>query len=936
MNVKMPGASVRFLSGGGEMGELTRNYDWAQTSLGATDQWPQSLRTTLSILLNSKFPMFLWWGPKLICFYNDAYRPSLGNNGKHPYALGKPGEEIWPEIWSIIKPLIDNVLINGEATWSEDQLIPIYRNGRLEDVYWTFGYSPVYDEDVMPAGVLVTCTETTEKVKNLHRLNESKEQLQFAIEAAELGTWDYNPFTNKFTANNRLKEWFGLPPDTEIELQTALDAIAEKDRERVTTIIQRALDYSSGGHYNTEYTIANSVSGKEIIVLAKGKARFDENKRAYRFNGTLQDITEQVLARKKVEESEQRVRTIIENAPFPIGVYTGKEMRIAFANQSILDIWGKGNDVIGKLYAEVLPELENQEVFKQLDSVFTTGVSFYAKNQRIDLVVDGQLRPFYFNYSFIALFDTTGQVYGVMSTAADVTDLNISKTKTEESEKRLSIVVNASELGMWELNLKTGATHYSDRYLEILGYEKGVVLNHTQLLKHLHPEDRPHRDKAFEKAYQTGQLHFESRLVLNDHSIRWVAAKGKVFYNEEQEPVKLVGTIQDITEEKNYQNDLEEREQKFRLLADSMPQFVWTGDAAGNLNYFNQSVYNYSGLSPEQVHKEGWLQIVHPDEREKNVKSWMDSVQTGNDFNFEHRFRRYDGEYRWQLSRAIAQRDAAGTIQMWVGTSTDIQDQKVFVNELERQVRERTRELEQMNAELKSFAYVSSHDLQEPLRKIQTFASRILERDIHNLSESGKNYFGRIQSAAKRMQALIDDLLAFTRVNSTERKFEYIHLGHIVNEVKAEFEETIQEKQAIIEFHEMCEANIIPFQFRQMMHNLIGNALKFTIPERLPHIIIKSEIAKGSRWPHEKLAPQKLYCHISISDNGIGFEPRFNKQIFEVFQRLHTKEQYEGTGIGLAIVKKIVENHSGAIRASGHLNKGATFDIYLPHDEMMQ
>ncbi len=935
MNVKPPGASVRFLSGGGEMGELTRNYDWAQTSLGAPDQWPQSLRTTLSILLNSKFPMFLWWGPELICFYNDAYRPSLGNNGKHPYALGKPGEEIWPEIWSIIKPLIDSVLLNGEATWSEDQLIPIYRNGRLEDVYWTFGYSPVYDEDVVPAGVLVTCTETTEKVKNLNRLNESKEQLLFAIEAAELGTWDYNPFTNKFTANNRLKEWFGLPPETEIELQTALNAIAEKDRERVTAIIQRALDYSSGGNYHTEYTIVNPVSGKEIIVLAKGKTRFDEHNRADRFNGTLQDITEQVRARKKVEESEQRVRAIIENAPFPIGVYTGKEMRIAFANQSILDIWGKGNDVIGKRFTEILPELENQEVFEQLESVFTTGVPFYAKNQRIDLVVDGQLKPFYFNYSFTVLYDITGQVYGVMNTAADVTDLNIAKAKTEESEKRLSIVINASELGMWELNLKTGATHYSDRYLEILGYEKGAVLNHTQLLKHLHPEDRPHRDRAFEKAYQTGQLHFESRLVLNDHSIRWVAAKGKVFYNDEQEPVKLVGTIQDITEEKNYRNDLEEREQKFRLLADSMPQFVWTGDAAGNLNYFNQSVYKYSGLSPEQVHNEGWLQIVHPDEREKNVKSWMESVQTGNDFNFEHRFRRHDGEYRWQLSRAIAQRDAAGTIQMWVGTSTDIQDQKVFVNELERQVRERTRELEQMNSELKSFAYVSSHDLQEPLRKIQTFASRILERDIHNLSESGKNYFGRIQSAAKRMQALIEDLLAFTRVNSTERKFEYIHLGHIVNEVKAEFEETIQEKRAIVEFHEMCEANIIPFQFRQMMHNLIGNALKFTIPERLPHIIIKSEIAKGSRWPHEKLAPQKLYCHISISDNGIGFEPRFNKQIFEVFQRLHTKEQYEGTGIGLAIVKKIVENHSGAIRASGHLNKGARFDIYLPHDEMM-
>lgn len=1207
MNVKTPGAPLQFLSGGGEMGELTRRYDWAQTSLGAPGRWPQSLRTTLSILLNSKFPMFLWWGPELICFYNDAYRPSLGNNGKHPYALGKPGEEVWPEIWSIIKPLIDNVLLKGEATWSEDQLIPIYRNGRLEDVYWTFGYSPVYDEAVTPAGVLVTCTETTGKVKNLHSLNESKEQLQFAIEAAELGTWDYNPATDKFTANNRLKEWFGLPPENELELPAALKAIAEKDRQRITEAIQKALEYSSGGNFQSEYTIINPLTGKETIVQARGKTWFDENNEAYRFNGTLQDVTEQVmarkkieeseerfrtmsegtdiliavgdelgyatyfnkawmnltgksmedltalkwmdllhpedrkdylavflstfekkepfksefriltkdneykwllvtvtprfqpdgafagyisssiditerkkveetlrestvnevLARKKVEESEQRVRTIIDNAPFPIGVYTGKEMRIALANQTILDIWGKGNDVIGKLYSEVLPELENQEIFQQLDTVFTTGVPFHAKNQRIDLVIGGQLLPFYFNYSFIALYDITGRVYGVMNTAADVTDLNLAKTKIEESEKRfryvadsapvlirmsgtdtlchffnkawlnftgrtmeqemraawaegvhpddfdrcyatylesfekreafymeyrlrrydgkyrwvsdqgtprftaegifegfigacmdvhervvagnilkeneerLNIVITASELGMWELNLKTRQTRYSDRYLEILGYEKGTVLEHAQLLKHLHPEDRPRRDKAFEQSYHTGQLHYESRLILNDQSICWVVAKGKVFYNKDGEPVKLLGTIQDITEEKRYRQELEEREQKFRLLADSMPQFVWTGDAAGNLTYFNQSVYNYSGLTHEQVEKEGWLQIVHPDEREENVRSWMEAIRTGNDFLFEHRFRRHDGKYRWQLSRAIAQRDADGTLQMWVGTSTDIEDQKIFTNELERQVQERTRELEQinreleqMNTELKSFAYVSSHDLQEPLRKIQTFASRILERDIHNLSESGKDYFGRIQSAAKRMQSLIDDLLAFSRVNSTERKFEYIHLGLIVDEVKAEFKETIQEKHAVVESNEMCEAYIIPFQFRQLMQNLIGNALKFSVPERLPHITIKSELGSGSQWPEEKLAPQKSYCHISITDNGIGFEPRFNRQIFEVFQRLHTKEQYEGTGIGLAIVKKIVENHNGIITASGHLNKGATFDIFLPHDEV--
>jgi len=127
-----------FLSGGGEMGKLIREKNWEETPVGNPQQWPQSLRTTLNILLNSKFPMFLWWGKELTCFYNDAYRPSLGINGKHPGILGKPAEDAWAEIWDIIKPLIDQVLNEGDATWSENQLIPIYRNGKIEDVYWTF------------------------------------------------------------------------------------------------------------------------------------------------------------------------------------------------------------------------------------------------------------------------------------------------------------------------------------------------------------------------------------------------------------------------------------------------------------------------------------------------------------------------------------------------------------------------------------------------------------------------------------------------------------------------------------------------------------------------------------------------------------------------------------------------------------------------------
>jgi light-regulated signal transduction histidine kinase (bacteriophytochrome) len=242
----------------------------------------------------------------------------------------------------------------------------------------------------------------------------------------------------------------------------------------------------------------------------------------------------------------------------------------------------------------------------------------------------------------------------------------------------------------------------------------------------------------------------------------------------------------------------------------------------------------------------------------------------------------------------------------------------------------RAAELSIANKELMAFTYVSSHDLQEPLRKIQTFVSIILENEYENLSDNGKYNFQRIQLAARRMQQLIDDLLAYSRINTTDHKFEKTELSVIVEEVKTELKDTIQEKHATIEATELCPANIITFQFRQLMYNLISNALKFSNPDIPLHITIKSRIVKGSKLNIEKLSPGKNYCHITVKDNGIGFEPHFSERIFEVFQKLHRKDIYEGTGIGLTIVKKIVENHKGIIIATSELNKGAQFDIYIP------
>lgn len=283
--------------------------------------------------------------------------------------------------------------------------------------------------------------------------------------------------------------------------------------------------------------------------------------------------------------------------------------------------------------------------------------------------------------------------------------------------------------------------------------------------------------------------------------------------------------------------------------------------------------------------------------------------------------------------KELLKRDAVESKSLSLKLEKAVEERTKELAHANRTLEEKNNELEKMNSELEAFAYVSSHDLQEPLRKIQTFASRILETETQNLSEKGKDYFNRMQSASVRMKKLIEDLLAFSHLSIDERKFESTDLNKIVDEVKAEMRDIIDEKHATIEVIDLCVVSVIPFQFRQLMYNLINNSLKFSKPKLRPHIVIKGTIAEGSKLGKGNFQKDQMYCHISVSDNGIGFDQQYKDRIFEVFQKLHGKMEYEGTGIGLAIVKKVVENHNGLITVASKLNKGATFNIYIPFEE---
>lgn len=927
-----------FLANGGEMGQLTRAKDWSKTAVGPIELWPQSLRTTLGILLNSKFPMFLFWGSDHICFYNDAYRPSLGNDGKHPSILGEKGAEYWAEIWDFIKPLIDQVLEKGEATWHEDQLLPIYRNGKMEDVYWTFSYSPVNDENGNTNGVLVICNETTEQVLTRKKLEESEKRFRNTVKQLPLGIC-------VLKGPNLIAEMVNTTylhiidkEEKDILNKPIFDSVPEA-KEKVFPLLKNVFETGTA-YYTDELPVTLNRYNKEELgyfnlVFYPLK---DENDVIEGVTVVSYEVTEEVKARHLLAESEKAFRKIVMDSPIAMAVFRGEDFIIEMANKTMMhNIWQKEEkECIGMPLLEVFPELKDQKYPELLHEVLVNEKKI-RENEAVAYVdIKGKLKKFYLDYEYTTLYEKNGKASGIMCTVYDVTSKVKARKKVETAEERARLATEIGEIATWDLNLQTKKLIYSDNILNFFGFEKGTKIIHEDIRNRIIPEDEHIVNEAFEQALKNGIYKYEARILKLNHSIGWIKVRGRIFFDENNIPSKMIGTVMDVTAEKNMHQVLIKSEQKFRLLADSMPQIIWTSDILGNLNYFNETIYSYSGLSKEEIEKNGWLQIVHPDDREENVKLWMESVKTGNDFLFIHRFKRYDGEYRWQLSRAIAQLDESGKITMWVGTSTDIEEQKNFTNRLEEQIMERTTQLElknrdlvNMNIELQSFAYISSHDLQEPLRKIQTFASRLADLDEQNISANAKTYLTRIEFSAKKMQNLIQDLLTYSRANSADRVFTLVKIDEIAEEVITDFSDRIEEKNAVVEYHDLGEATLIQFQFRQLLHNLVENGLKFSRPGIPPKVKISVTTVDGKSLPNAEFK-DKMYHHVQVSDNGIGFELVYKEKIFEVFQRLNTESEYKGTGIGLAIVKKIVENHKGFITVSSEKNKGSVFNIYIP------
>ncbi|HSF45136.1 MAG TPA: PAS domain-containing protein, partial [Chitinophagaceae bacterium] len=588
----------KLFDGEGEMSRLIRDYNWVATSLGAIEEWSPELQTTVSILLHSSFPMFLYWGDDLICFYNDAFRPSLGRQGKHPDILGMKGKEAWAEIWDEIHPLIVQVMETARVSAFEDRLLPIFRNGKLENVYWTFGYTPVFEADGMVRGVLIICTETTSNVNKFNyiveqtkspilivkgeelivtelnqatlelwkqnksilgkplltvvpelgpqgfadllldvlrtgrvhhgweepaffdrengqrevfyfnfefspfreangditgvmvlstdvtqqvitrnKLKEAEYELGLAMDAADLGTWHYNPNNHSFRFNSRTRELLKWPAVDEIPIKEAMLSIHPEDRVRVVREYHRALNNENEGRIQFEFRTNHAGTEKLTFIKAIGRAYYNAAQAPYHFSGTLQDITDSKLA----EEALAYRNALLEaqNNAIPDGMLiVDTKGKIITFNRRFSEIWKMPRNILDArdddaALKHAMAQMVDPENFIRRVKYLYENNSDAAREEIF--LKDGRILERYGH----SVIDEAGKKYGWAWYFRDVTKEKRAEEELIIRKERYRSTFENAAVGIAHVATDGRWLNVNDRLCSIFGYSRQEMLDLT-------------------------------------------------------------------------------------------------------------------------------------------------------------------------------------------------------------------------------------------------------------------------------------------------------------------------------------------------------------------------------------------------------------------------------------------------------------------------
>ncbi|MDB5276677.1 MAG: domain S-box [Ferruginibacter sp.] len=511
-----------------------------------------------------------------------------------------------------------------------------------------------------------------------------------------------------------------------------------------------------------------------------------------------------------------------------------------------------------------------------------------------------------------------GVVIGLEGTTQDITLLKLAEQAVKDSEEKYRMIFNCNPLPNWIYDLETlQIMEVNDAAIAHYGYSSAEFLKMT--IKQLFiAEQVPALIQVNQEINNYGLINFgQWQHVKKSGAPMDVDITGHSIFYSNRNAVMIV--CNDITEIISAQQALVKSIERFEYATRATSDAIWDCDLANDTVFWGEgfnTLFGYKMKDPRPgLHS--WESCIHPDEQAAVIQTMTDVIddKEKNYWQGEYRFRKFDGTYANVADYALIIRDKNGKPYRIIGAMQDITKRiqnEIMLKELNQQLNKRAAELASSNAELEQFAYIASHDLQEPLRMVTSFLSQIQKKYEAQLDENGRIYIGFAVDGAVRMRKIIQDLLEYSRVGWQKYHFEKVDMNHLLKEVVSIYSNTIEQKKMLVSWNNLPEITGAKIPLQQLLQNLIGNAIKYQHPDTVPEITITA-------------AAFDEYWEFAVADNGIGIDPEYFDRIFVIFQRLHNKNEFSGTGIGLAICKKIVNNHNGKLWVKSEQKKGSTF-----------
>lgn len=808
-----------------------------------------------------------------------------------------------------------------------------------EKVLWSRG--KVSYRNGKPTGMTGTIMDVTEHHALLNRLRESEALYRQAEAITHIGNYKWDLRTNEVHWSDELLRIHGLDPQTDsVTYENIRALIHSEDRDPVRQQTHEAIQNRSS--FDTYYRIL-AKDGSTKILRAQGRVITNEEGIPATVIGTVQDVTEKQQLIRQLKQSDalyKQAQALAQLGNWTMDLRT-KEFTWSDEMYHIYEL-PEEEDLTFEEWTHFIHPDEREEVLAYLDECIAKKQP-YQKIHRV-VLYNGKTKILDRRGEFI--FNEQGEPVTMIGTTQDVTVQQQVQQELRENQTFIKKIADATPSIIASYNINTGKYVFvSEGVRKLLGYEPEQLLEGGTAFAAsvIHPDDLPGLLEANTRTLEEANKaplnndiisEFTYRIRHKNGTYRWIHSYGTIFDRNNQGRVENVLNISlDVTDQVEASHKIKEQEHFIQQIADASPTILYLFDAQGSkMAYMNRESFFVLGFTPEEILDMGALvttQLYHPEdiellpERKESPRKFQhrDSMM-----QYECRMKTREGAYKWMLVREIIfKTDEQGRVLQTLGAALDISQRK----EMEQTILQNSYQLQQSNASLEEFAYVASHDLKEPLRKISTFGDRLVNTQMDNLSPDGKIYLNKIIDASQRMQTMISDLLTVSMITG-DRSFQPYSLQDILQDVLQTLEYKIEQKGALVTATELPEANIIPSQFRQLFQNLLSNSLKFTREDVQPTIRIAHRHLPAEALPGYQLPKAGQYLELKFEDNGIGFEEEYAGKIFAIFQRLHGRSEYEGTGIGLAIVKKIVEHHGGIISASAVPGQGASFTIILP------